>query len=142
MNGWGQKYISVNPVGDVLPCPTAGEIPSLTFDNVRDRSLGWIWEHSPAFNRFRGTDWMSAPCRTCENREIDFGGCRCQAALFTGDPTNTDPVCSLSSHHHLVQAVLGPKTSTNPVSTTANDWIYRINPVIMTVNPLEIRAHY
>lgn len=96
MHGWGRRHITVNPAGFVLPCPTAAEIPGLAFDNVRDRSLEFIWNHSEAFNRFRGTEWMPDPCRSCEFREIDFGGCRCQAALLTGDPAVTDPACELS----------------------------------------------
>jgi pyrroloquinoline quinone biosynthesis protein E len=96
MNGWGRRHLTVNPIGNVLPCPTAGEIKGLRFDNVRSRSLGWIWTESEAFNRFRGTAWMPEPCRSCEFREIDFGGCRCQAALLTGDATVTDPACELS----------------------------------------------
>jgi len=99
MYGWGQRFLIVNPAGDVLPCQTASEIPALRFDNVRDHSLHWIWTESAAFNRFRGTAWMPEPCRSCERREIDFGGCRCQAFLLTGDAANTDPVCSLSPHH-------------------------------------------
>jgi PqqA peptide cyclase len=109
MHGWGRRHMTVNPLGDVLPCPTAGEIPSLRFDNVRQRSLGWIWSESEAFNRFRGTDWMPEPCRSCEFREDDFGGCRCQAALIAGDATATDPACSLSPHRsaltHFVESV-------------------------------------
>src|SRR5579883_3025529 len=96
MNGWGNRFITVNPSGDVLPCPTAGDIPGLRFENVRNQTLQWIWNESDAFNRFRGTAWMPDPCRTCEFREIDFGGCRCQAALITGDAAATDPACSLS----------------------------------------------
>jgi PqqA peptide cyclase len=96
MNGWGRRHLTVNPIGNVLPCPTAGEIKELRFDNVRSRPLGWIWSESEAFNRFRGTAWMPEPCRSCEFREIDFGGCRCQAALLTGDATVTDPACELS----------------------------------------------
>ena len=96
MHGWGARYLTVNPHGDVLPCPTAGEIPNLRFDNVRGKSLSWIWHESDAFNRFRGTEWMPEPCRSCEFREVDFGGCRCQAALIAGDPAITDPACSLS----------------------------------------------
>jgi pyrroloquinoline quinone biosynthesis protein E len=104
MNGWGQRHLTVNPVGDVLPCPTAGVIAGLRFENVRMRSLRWIWEESEAFQRFRGTDWMREPCRSCPEREKDFGGCRCQAALLTGDPANTDPACGLSPHHEMVAA--------------------------------------
>jgi PqqA peptide cyclase len=98
MHGWGSRHLTVNPKGDVLPCPTAAEITGMTFDNVRERSLSWIWNNSDAFNRFRGTAWMPEPCRSCDFREIDFGGCRCQAALLTGDPAATDPICSLSPH--------------------------------------------
>lgn len=96
MHGWGQKHLTVNPAGEVLPCPTAHEIKSLCFDNVRDKSLAWIWNESEAFNRFRGTEWLPDPCRSCEFREIDFGGCRCQAALITGDAAVTDPACQFS----------------------------------------------
>jgi PqqA peptide cyclase len=102
MNGWGRKYLTVNPSGSVLPCPTAWEIPGLVFDSLREKSLAWIWNESESFNRFRGTEWMPDPCRTCPQRELDFGGCRCQAALLTGDPTNTDPACELSPHHGLL----------------------------------------
>ena len=96
MNGWGQKYLTINPAGEVLPCPTAHEIKSLRFDNVREKSLAWIWKESEAFNRFRGTEWLPEPCRDCEFREVDFGGCRCQAALITGDAAVTDPACQFS----------------------------------------------
>ena len=96
MNGWGRRYLTVNPKGYALPCPTAWEIKGLRFDNVRSRSLAWIWTESESFNRFRGTEWMPDPCRSCEFREVDFGGCRCQAALITGDASATDPACSLS----------------------------------------------
>jgi PqqA peptide cyclase len=106
MNGWGQRYLTVNPVGDVLPCPTASAIPSLRFDNVRQHPLSWIWRESAAFNRFRGFGWMPEPCRSCERRGLDFGGCRCQAALLTGDAGNTDPVCALSPHHQRVVQVV------------------------------------
>jgi PqqA peptide cyclase len=98
MNGWGTRFLTVNPMGEVLPCPTAGEIPGLRFDNVRARSLGWIWAESDAFNRFRGNSWMPEPCRSCEFREVDFGGCRCQAALITGRADVTDPACALSPY--------------------------------------------
>ncbi|HXT11059.1 MAG TPA: pyrroloquinoline quinone biosynthesis protein PqqE [Candidatus Angelobacter sp.] len=102
MNGWGQKYLTVNPVGEVLPCPTAHEIKSLRFDNVREKSLGWIWTESEAFNRFRGTEWLPQPCHDCEFRKVDFGGCRCQAALITGDPSATDPTCQFSPQRQML----------------------------------------
>jgi PqqA peptide cyclase len=107
MNGWGARYITVNPEGDVLPCPTASEIPNLNFDNVLTRSLEWIWQSSESFNRFRGTEWMPEPCRNCDFREVDFGGCRCQAALLTGDAGLTDPVCDLSPHHKGLNEFVG-----------------------------------
>jgi pyrroloquinoline quinone biosynthesis protein E len=106
--GWGQRYLTVNPIGDALPCPTASSaIPDLHFENVRAQSLGWIWRESESFNKFRGTAWMPLPCRDCPERERDFGGCRCQAALLTGSASNTDPVCDLSSHRHLIEEVIG-----------------------------------
>jgi len=106
MNGWGRRHLTVNPAGDVLPCPTAGEIKGLRFDNVREKSLSWIWLESEAFNRFRGTEWMPDPCRSCEFREIDFGGCRCQAALMTGDASVTDPACELSPYREKLTSFL------------------------------------
>lgn len=112
MGGWGMRSLVVAPNGNVLPCQVASSIPNLTFVNVRDRPLDWIWFESEAFNRFRGTDWMSEPCRSCDRREIDFGGCRCQAFLLTGDATATDPVCHLSPHHHLITKQLKDPTET------------------------------
>lgn len=102
MDGWGRRYLVVTPDGRVLPCAAAHTLPGLTFDNVRDRDLGAIWRGSEALGRFRGEDWMPAPCRTCDARTVDFGGCRCQAYHLTGDMTATDPACSLSPHHDLV----------------------------------------
>jgi pyrroloquinoline quinone biosynthesis protein E len=106
LQGWGRRYLTVNPTGEVLPCPTAGAIPDLRFENVRAHSLAWIWRDSESFNRFRGTDWMLEPCRSCPQRELDFGGCRCQAALLAGAAAATDPVCSLSSQRSRVDAIL------------------------------------
>jgi pyrroloquinoline quinone biosynthesis protein E len=106
MNGWGRRQLTVDPVGDVLPCPTSRSIPSLRFDNIRDRPLGEIWRDSEAFNRFRGTAWMPEPCQSCDLREVDFGGCRCQAALLTGDAFATDPACSLSPHRESLMSLL------------------------------------
>jgi PqqA peptide cyclase len=126
LNGWGQRYLTVNPTGDVLPCPTASSaIPDLRLENVRTRDLDWIWHESESFNRFRGTEWMPEPCRSCPQREIDFGGCRCQAALLTGSAANTDPVCEFSPNRAMVDAVL---CETNSSSNNAVDWAYRINP--------------
>jgi len=126
LNGWGQRYLTINPTGDVLPCPTASSaIPDLRFENVRARALDWIWRESESFNRFRGTEWMPDPCRSCPQKEIDFGGCRCQAALLTGNAANTDPVCELSPNRAVVDAVL---RETNSSSHNAVEWTYRVNP--------------
>ncbi len=99
MGGWGAGIMNVTPSGKVLPCHAAESLPGLTFDNVKTRPLADIWLHGDAFQKYRGTGWMKEPCRSCDRREIDFGGCRCQAFALTGDATNTDPACSLSSRH-------------------------------------------
>jgi pyrroloquinoline quinone biosynthesis protein E len=126
LNGWGQRYLTVNPTGDVLPCPTASSaIPDLRFENVRSHALDWIWRDSESFNRFRGTEWMPEPCRSCPQREIDFGGCRCQAALLTGNAANTDPVCEFSPNRATVDALLHQINSSNG---QVHDWTYRVNP--------------
>ena len=99
MGGWGRRSLNVTPAGRVLPCHAAEVIPGLEFWNVREHSLADIWRNSPAFNAFRGTDWMQEPCRSCAMKEKDFGGCRCQAFLLTGDARNADPVCHLAPQH-------------------------------------------
>ena len=114
LQGWGMVSMSVAPDGLVLPCQTAREIPGLEFPSVADHSLEEIWENAPIFKRFRGTDWMPEPCRSCDRREIDFGGCRCQAFLMTGDVTATDPVCTLSPNHHLVEEALLEAQQSDP----------------------------
>jgi PqqA peptide cyclase len=101
MGGWGRRQLTVVPDGGVLPCPTAHTLP-LPRAGVREHSLAWIWECSPLFQRFRGTDWMPEPCRSCDRRELDFGGCRCQAFQLTGDAARTDPACHLSPDHGIV----------------------------------------
>lgn len=102
VGGWGRRSLNVTPAGKVLPCHAAEVIPGLEFWKVREHSLSEIWRASPAFSAFRGTDWMQEPCRSCERREQDFGGCRCQAFLIAGDARATDPVCHLSPRHALV----------------------------------------
>ena len=99
MGGWASRSLNVTPSGRVLPCHAAETIPDLEFWSVRDRSLAEIWRDSPAFRAFRGTDWMREPCRSCDQREIDFGGCRCQAMAIAGDAAATDPACEFSPHH-------------------------------------------
>ena len=102
VGGWGRRSLNVTPAGKVLPCHAAEVIPGLEFWNVRQHSLGDIWRASPAFNAFRGTDWMRQPCKSCALKEKDFGGCRCQAFLLAGDARAADPVCHLSPHRALV----------------------------------------
>jgi PqqA peptide cyclase len=104
MDGWGRRFLVVSPDGLVLPCHAAHTLPGLTFDNVRDRSLAEIWHESAAFGAFRGEAWMPEPCRSCERRAVDFGGCRCQAYHLTGDAAATDPACSLAPAHGLIVA--------------------------------------
>lgn len=99
MGGWAKQILNVTPSGRVLPCHAAESITHLQFDNVKDRALADIWLNGDAFNKYRGTEWMKEPCRSCPRKEIDFGGCRCQAFALTGDATNTDPACSLSPMH-------------------------------------------
>ncbi|MFD2114037.1 pyrroloquinoline quinone biosynthesis protein PqqE [Thiorhodococcus fuscus] len=99
MSGWGSIFLTVAPDGTALPCHAAGSLPELSFPNVRDHDLDWIWNDSPDFNRFRGYGWMKEPCRSCDEKTKDYSGCRCQAYLLTGDAANADPVCSKSPHH-------------------------------------------
>lgn len=129
MNGWGRRYLTVNALGDILPCPTASSIPGLRFENVRTHSLSWIWSESESFQKFRGEDWMREPCRSCPERTRDFGGCRCQAALLTGDPANTDPVCGLSPHRSVVDEILDLVAS----DASSASWQPRQNPVPSSV---------
>jgi pyrroloquinoline quinone biosynthesis protein E len=105
MGGWGTTGLNVNPEGRVLPCHAAETIPGLVFETVRDRPLAAIWADGPAFAAFRGTDWMQEPCRSCDRRELDFGGCRCQAMKLADDPAATDPVCTRSPLHARVAAL-------------------------------------
>jgi pyrroloquinoline quinone biosynthesis protein E len=99
MGGWGSNVLNVTPQGKVMPCHAAASIPGIAFASVREHPLRWIWQESPAFQLFRGTDWLPEPCRSCERKEIDFGGCRCQALALTGDATATDPACEFSPFH-------------------------------------------
>ncbi len=102
MNGWGSIHLTIAPDGAALPCQEARLIEGLNFPSVREHSLGWLWNESPTFRKFRGQDWMREPCHSCSEKEQDFGGCRCQAFLLTGDACNTDPACAKSPHHHLI----------------------------------------
>jgi pyrroloquinoline quinone biosynthesis protein E len=115
--GWGKLYLVVTPNGMVLPCHGASQITTLEFDDVRSHSLGWIWRESSAFTAFRGDAWMKEPCRSCARKELDFGGCRCQAFALTGDAANTDPVCTLTPLRSIVDEALG--------EVPAQDYSYR-----------------
>lgn len=106
MNGWGNVFLTVTPDGTALPCHAARELPGMALPNVREMSINDIWNGSNDFNRFRGFDWMQEPCRSCDEKEKDFGGCRCQAYMLTGDPAATDPVCSKSPQRHLVDEAI------------------------------------
>lgn len=110
MGGWGAVSLTVTPDGTTLPCPAAATLPGLDAPNAAERPLRWIWEESPAFNAYRGTDWMPDPCRGCERRTEDFGGCRCQAFALTGDAARTDPACSLSPDHATLIDLTRPGT--------------------------------
>ena len=105
----------INPVGQALPCHSAAIIPGLHFDNVREHDLSWIWESSSAFERFRGDAWMPETCLSCPRKERDFGGCRCQAFLLTGDAKAIDPVCRYSPDHGLLQALRMPSENALPI---------------------------
>jgi pyrroloquinoline quinone biosynthesis protein E len=142
MGGWGRQLVLIDPAGRVLPCHAAGVIPGLSFDNVKGHSLEWIWKESLAFQKFRGEDWMPEPCRSCDRRAEDFGGCRCQAMLLLGNAAATDPVCQLSPDHHVMEEAL-QTTQIQPVlaqpvladsfrefEQAAKDWWnYRLNPI-------------
>ena len=141
MGGWGQRLMLINPSGKVLPCHAAEILPGMTFENVRERPLQWIWQESASFQRFRGEEWMPEPCRSCERRGEDFGGCRCQAFLLAGDASATDPACSLAPTHGVIESTVREADSSGSVAKsvtassfvqlqreTAELWRYRTNP--------------
>jgi PqqA peptide cyclase len=117
MNGWGAIHLTVAPDGTALPCLEARNLPGLDFPSVREHGLSWIWHDSPAFNRYRGDAWMKEPCRSCDERQRDFGGCRCQAYLLTGDAANPDPACALAPHHHRIEEALAEAFAPAPTPT-------------------------
>ncbi len=141
MGGWGQRLMLINPSGKVLPCHAAEILPGMSFENVREKTLEWIWRESSSFCRFRGEDWMPQPCRSCERRTEDFGGCRCQAFLLAGDAASTDPACSLAPSHLIVESAVAEANATGAIShperassfiqlqkLTHDLWTYRTNP--------------
>jgi pyrroloquinoline quinone biosynthesis protein E len=129
MGGWGRGVMLIDPAGRVMPCHAAGVIPGLNFDNAKEKPLRWIWEESSSFQRFRGDAWMPELCRSCERKDIDFGGCRCQALLLTGDAAETDPTCSKSSRRDVVEQVLLQVNGQAEVAQLPENWVYRIDPV-------------
>ncbi len=128
MGGWARKFLLVTPEGDALPCHAAKILPGLRFENLKDRSLGEIWENSEAFRKFRGEEWLPEPCQSCDRRDRDFGGCRCQAFLLTGEATATDPVCSLAPERSRVDAIVKAANAPASPSLVQPEWIYRPNP--------------
>jgi pyrroloquinoline quinone biosynthesis protein E len=141
MGGWGRRLMLINPAGKVLPCHAAEVLPGMSFENVRENTLQWIWQESSSFRKFRGEEWMPEPCRSCDRRMEDFGGCRCQAFLLAGDATVTDPACSLAPSHPLVEAAVRDANSSPDVAQPAAAssfvqlqkltdglWSYRTNP--------------
>ena len=141
MGGWGRRLMLINPAGRALPCHAAEVLPGMSFENVREKKLEWIWQESASFRGFRGEEWMPEPCRSCDRRSEDFGGCRCQAFLLAGDAAATDPACSLAPMHSIVEsapreanlsaAVVEPATAASFVQLQrlAKDlWSYRTNP--------------
>ncbi len=129
MGGWGRKILLITPSGEALPCHAAKVIPGLQFENVKERGLKEIWESSQAFQKFRGEEWMPEPCKSCDRRAQDFGGCRCQAFLLAGNAAATDPVCSLSPQRTIVDGILAAVNARLPeTQNSKTDWIYRPNP--------------
>jgi pyrroloquinoline quinone biosynthesis protein E len=130
VGGWGRKLMLVAPDGAVLPCHAAGVIPGMQFENVKEKSLREIWESSAAFQKFRGEEWMQEPCKSCDRRHQDFGGCRCQAMLLGGDAAATDPVCSLAPTRGKVDAILEAVNHPKPaILEEKPTYLYRPNPL-------------
>jgi PqqA peptide cyclase len=138
MGGWGRRQLLIDPAGTALPCHAATVIPGVRFENVRDRALEWIWRESDSFQKFRGESWMPEPCRSCDRRAEDFGGCRCQAFMITGDAASTDPVCSLAPSRGLIEQKIAQVNSTSGVASDRTAslppiqqeqfWMYRSQP--------------
>ncbi len=130
MGGWGRRFLNISPAGRVLPCHAAETLPDFDWPDLRTGSLADIWTHSPAFNRYRGTAWMPEPCRSCDRREVDWGGCRCQAFALTGDAGRTDPACALSPDHAVMAAAVVESAAPAP------DFVYRRPERVAVMPPL------
>jgi PqqA peptide cyclase len=130
MGGWGRRQFLIDPSGMVLPCHAASVIPGLRFENVREHDLQWIWHESDSFQKFRGESWMPEPCRSCDRRTEDFGGCRCQAFMIAGDAAATDPVCSLAPTRGLIEEKLAQINTSAPLAVVGQEqfWTYRPQP--------------
>ena len=114
MGGWGQSYLVVTPDGLLLPCHAARDLPGLRFDDVRSAPMAELWTTSPALAKFRGHEWLPEPCRTCDHRELDFGGCRCQAFALTGNVGAADPACRFTPSHALVRSARARASGSEP----------------------------
>ena len=125
MNGWGSVFLTIAPDGSALPCHAARQLPGFSFPNVKTQSIESIWNDSDAFNRFRGDDWMQEPCRSCPEKGKDFGGCRCQAFMLTGDATNADPVCDKSPHHARLVTEVARMTAVSLAEVRAQPLVFR-----------------
>jgi pyrroloquinoline quinone biosynthesis protein E len=125
VNGWGSMFLTVTPDGTALPCHTAKMLPGLSFPNVRAHSMREIWFDSEGFNRYRGTGWMKEPCASCDQKEVDYGGCRCQAYLIANDPAAADPVCVKSPQHHLVEAAVQRAEVGGPARVVERPLVFR-----------------
>ncbi|MDD7938936.1 pyrroloquinoline quinone biosynthesis protein PqqE [Actinomycetospora lutea] len=136
MGGWGSRQLVVGPEGNAWPCLSAHELP-LPRANVREHDLPWIWRSSPLFSAFRGTDWMPDPCRSCDRREVDLGGCRCQAFQLTGDMNRTDPVCVLSPDRYLVDEAVA--AANDPAAAPAAGSTRE--PVLVPMPEVAVRPH-
>jgi pyrroloquinoline quinone biosynthesis protein E len=126
--GWGNFYLVVAPDGRTMPCHAASQITTLTFDNVREHSIEWIWQDSSAFRAYRGDEWMKEPCRSCPRKHVDFGGCRCQAFALTGDATRADPVCTLTPDRALIDSILDGEPP--PIDYTYREMGRRAEPAV------------
>ena len=137
MNGLGSIFLTITPDGTALPCHAARMLPGLQFPNVRETSISDIWLKSSGFTHFRGDAWMKEPCRSCPEKSKDFGGCRCQAFLLTGDAANADPVCELSPHHHLVTEAVAKASQprSEPVAVVEKPLVFRTDRNSSTLFP-------
>ena len=125
MNGWGSIFLTIAPDGSALPCHAARQLPGFTFPNVKNMTIEEIWNRSEAFNRFRGDEWMKEPCRSCPDKAKDFGGCRCQAFMLTGDATNADPVCGKSPFHQQLVDEVDRITAVSLEAVKAKPLVFR-----------------